>query len=81
MVASNKDEFLQNMDAFVENGIWQSIIFEVMVSPEDDTDALDAIKHIVQAPVEQYSLKKDIKTKIKSTIGTEKIKAIKTLLS
>lgn len=79
ITASNKTEFNQLMPLFVEPELTQSIIFEVMIRPEDDTDALDMVKHIVLKDKET-SLKKKIKKAIKSKIGDEKIEAIRTLL-
>lgn len=80
LVASNKEEFLINIDEFVDNDNKQSIIFEVMVRPEDDTDALDLIKSIIPQSEQKSSLKSRVKQKIKDSIGEEKIEAIKTLL-
>jgi hypothetical protein len=50
-----------------------------MIKAEDDTDALDIIKHIVKKP-NDVSWKKKIKSVIKESIDKEKLDAIRTLI-
>lgn len=78
--ASTKEEFLAHMDVFVDSTISESMIFEVFIRPEDDTDALETMRHIIPVSQNPISLKKKIKKAIKSAIGEEKIEAIHTLL-
>jgi 2-succinyl-5-enolpyruvyl-6-hydroxy-3-cyclohexene-1-carboxylate synthase len=79
MIANDKASFLQHMSEFTSIEMNQSIIFEVMIKPEDDTDALDAIKHI-RRKQDKPSFKKKLKSMIKDKIGSEKLEAIRTIL-
>lgn len=78
--ASSKEDFLANMNDFIDATISESIVFEVFIRPEDDTDAIGIMKHIIPILAENISFKKKIKRAIKSAIGEEKIDAIHTLL-
>lgn len=80
LTADNKTIFEQVVAEFINPSIEQSIIFEVMIKPEDDTDALDIIKHIREMPHQNISIKKKISRAIKNALGDEKMNAIKTLL-
>ncbi len=77
--AHDKNTFIQQMAEFVNAEMKQSIIYEVMIKPEDDTDALDIVKHIIRKQ-DNTSLKKKIKSIIKEKIGDEKLDAIRTIL-
>lgn len=79
MMADDKCSFIGQMSDFVNPNINHSMIFEVMIRPEDDTDALDMMKHIIRKS-HQVSLKKKIKSAIKESIGEEKLEALRTLL-
>lgn len=79
LVALDKETFLRQMSEFTSPEIHQSIIFEVMVKPEDDTDALDIVKHILRKQ-NNTSFKKKLKSIIKDKIGNEKLEAIRTIL-
>ncbi len=79
IVADDKQSFNSVVNDFVDPEIKQSIIFEVMIRPEDDTEALDTIKHIL-VNTQNFSLKKRLKTAIKESIGEDKIAALHTLL-
>lgn len=79
LTASNKDEFIKQVDEFVSNEINQSIVFEVKIAAEDDTEAVDLISHIIMRDNHE-SLKKRLKKKIKAVLGEEKVSAIQTLL-
>lgn len=78
LTANDKESFYSQYKEFVNPEIKQSIVFEVMIRPEDDTDALSLISHILEVPAKP--LKKQIKSAIKSFVGKEKVEAIKTLL-
>lgn len=78
-MADSKESFEGVMNEFVDPNMDKSIIFEVMIKPEDDTDALDIIKHIVKKP-NDVSWKKKIKSVIKESIDKEKLDAIRTLI-
>lgn len=80
LYADSKTSFKNLMPEFVTENKEQSIIFEVMIRPEDDTDALDIIKHI-ECRNQKLPLKKKLKSAIKEAIGEDKIKAIHILLS
>lgn len=46
--ASNKDEFIMNIDEFISPEIKnQSIIFEVFTNSQDESDAIEKLQHIV----------------------------------
>jgi len=79
LTASSKEEFLKLVDEFVSPEINQSIVLEVKIKAEDDTEAVDLISHIVMRDNHE-SLKKRLKKKIKSIVREEKISAIQTLL-
>ena len=79
MRATSKNEFIHNMQEFVSEHSEKAIVFEVKVKKEDDTNAMDMIRHIVRRD-EVKSLTKGVIRKFKAVIGEEKINAIKTLL-
>lgn len=79
LTASTKEEFNLCVGEFLNAELNQSVVFEVMTRPEDDTEALDIIKHIVKSPKVPVSKKKIIKDKIKTIVGQQKIDAVKTL--
>lgn len=79
LMADSKESFEGVMNEFVNPNMDKSIIFEVMIKAEDDTDALDIIKHIVKKP-NDVSWKKKIKSVIKESIDKEKLDAIRTLI-
>lgn len=79
LCADDKTSFENIISQFVDPEISQSMILEVMIKPEDDTDALDIVKHIVKKD-NNVSIKKKIKEAVKNSIGEEKIAAIRTLL-
>ena len=65
---------------FTSTAMNQSIVFEVVVKPEDDTESMDILRNVLPVAAEKVSLKKKIKRSIKNAIGEEKIEAIKMLL-
>ena len=79
LTADNKSTFRNVIQEFIDPTIEQSIIFEVFIRPEDDTDSLDMIKHI-KRHIEKKSLKKKIKSAVKNVIGEERIKAFHTII-
>ena len=81
LCATTKEDFLANMDVFTNSSMEDSIIFEVMIKPEDDTKAFDIIQCLLpQTEPSNTSISKSIKNKVKSYLGEEKINAIRTLL-
>ena len=44
--ASNKDEFIKNIDSFTKEKNDKPIIFEVFTNPEDESNALKLINNI-----------------------------------
>ena len=80
ITASTKEEFLANMDGFVKTEISQSIIFEVFLRAEDDTNALESARHILPISQDSIPFKKKLKQAIYSAIGKEKMEAIHTLM-
>ena len=80
LMANNKESFKSLIEDFVNPEIKQSMVLEAMIRPEDDTDALDMIKHIMLKEPKTLSLKKKIKNAVKSKLGEDKINALHTLL-
>lgn len=80
LAASSKEEFMQMMPIFIDEEESQSMVFEVQIQPENDTEALDIITHIIPKGHESLSLKKRIIKGVKSVISEEKVDAIRTLL-
>ena len=71
--AENKEEFLKNIDKFInDNG--KSIIFEIFTDSHDESDALYKIKNL------KISTAKAGKEKIKSIIGQKNINRIKKII-
>ena len=77
--ASNKEEYLKVLPTFVDNKITDKpILFELFVSSDDDSKALDMMKNLkVDAG---KALQSGIKKSVKNVIGSSGIKAIKNLL-
>ena len=64
LCASSKEEFLENVDAFVDPGIGDApILFEVFTDDADETEAIDAMKHI------EVSTKAKAKSVAKTILG------------
>ena len=80
LTANDKSSFEKNVAEFIKLSLEQSIVFEVFVKAEDDTDALNIIKHIKTKDPQKLSLKKKVSRTIKGILSEEKIDAIKTLL-
>lgn len=80
LCASSKEEVMACIPEFTSTAMNQSIVFEVVVKPEDDTESMDILRNVLPVAAEKVSLKKKIKRSIKNVIGGEKIEAIKTLL-
>lgn len=79
--ASSKDEFEENMDSFLcsEN----SVVFEVFVEAQDESDAIALVRGFdsyAKREISTHGIMSSLKKQIKGQIGSEKIKAIKTLL-
>lgn len=72
--AENKEEYLSQLDVFLDETIKQSIIFEVFTDYKDETKAYDILMH-------SYSdLTGILKTKAKNVLGDSGIAKIKELI-
>lgn len=77
--ASSKEDFLINKDVFLDKGEKaQSVLFEVFTDYKDESDALELMLNLFDAP--DKTLAKRIKEKVYQMIGKEKVDAIRTLL-
>ena len=68
--AKNKDEFLLQIDSFINDKSNAPIIFEIFTNSVDESDALKMVRN----------LETDMKTKVKDIIGTKKIRKIKKII-
>lgn len=77
--ASSKDEYMKNLDSFIEPTISRSIIFEVFTEDVDESFALETVSTIAEITVEEKA-KMAVKKVISSVIGDEGVSKFKKLL-
>ena len=76
--ASNKDEYLSNLDEFVNPDIGNSsIVFEVFTTPQDESDALRIINQII---IDPPTAKDKFKSVAKNVVGDKGVKALKKII-
>lgn len=82
LCASNKEEFLKVATRFTTpNFLDKPIILEAFTNTTEETDALEIITHFAcQGYHEQMPLLKSVKQKVKSIIGENRIKGIKSII-
>ena len=71
LTASNKKEFLNNLDKFIKTTSKKPILFEIFTNPEDESKALEMIYNIEQSAVKNVA---------KKVLGEKGKKIIKKLL-
>lgn len=77
LCATNKNEFLDNVDAFVSPEMSDSpMVFEVFTSSDDESDALRAMNHIVKDKPTIASTAKDTVKRILGDGGVAALKQI-----
>lgn len=77
--ASNKDEFIANIDEFLSTEYKEkSILFEVFTTSEEESDALYQIRHLEKNPL--LDLKIKTKEAVKRAVGEKGLKIIKRIL-
>lgn len=72
--AFNKDEFLTNVERFINGGLDKRMVFEVFTSTEDETEALRIIQGLV---VSTTAL---CRSAIRTVIGEKGVKIVKKLI-
>lgn len=79
LTASNKEEFLSNMEHFCDNNYREkSIIFEVFTTTEDEDYALQTIRSIRND--NSQMLKNKVTNLVRETLGAEGIATVKKIL-
>ena len=74
--ASNKNEFLENINYFCSDIKEKSILFEVFTSDEDESNALKMINHIIDDGPTIRGVAKDIVKDVLGVKGVNKLKQI-----
>lgn len=72
--ATTKNEYLENLDEFVDSKIERPILFEVFTYNKDESDALYIINHL------EKNIKGTAKQFVKKTIGQKGINQIKKII-
>lgn len=76
--ASNKDEYLANLESFVDPVMGdRSIVFEVFTNPKDESDALKIINQII---VDPPTAKDKLKSVARNVVGDKGIKTLKKII-
>lgn len=76
MSASSKEEYLQQIDKFLDNSAFEkSIVFEVFTDSKDESDALEILYHL------DVSAKTAAKAMVKNVIGDKGVATLKKLLN
>lgn len=78
LTASNKDEFLSNVDRFCNPEISKSIIFEVFTDTEAESDALKEIRSIMTDS--SVALTNKLKSMVRNTVGATGVEIIKKIM-
>lgn len=78
LTASNKEEFLANVEKFTDPVISKSMIFEVFTDTYSESDALQTIRNIVSD--KSFELKKKIKSIVRDAVGTAGVNKLKNIL-
>lgn len=76
LTADTKDEFLRNVDRFVDSRITKSIVFETFTRDIDENEAIRLITNIGHVD----SLKTELKEDVKHVIGKKGVTFIKKIL-
>lgn len=72
--ATTKNEYLENLDEFVDNKIERPILFEVFTYNKDESNALYIVNHL------EKNLKGSAKELVKKTIGQKGINQIRKII-
>lgn len=82
LTASNKDEFLANLDRFIDSNLTDKpMIFEVFTNHEDESEALRLMSNIVVDPIDTKTLiKRELVGVVKRFVGESGVKVIKSVL-
>ena len=83
MSASNKEEFRQNMDLFLDSDVTDTpILFEVFTDQHDESEALKQILNIVPQPAfSKQVFSQQAKSIVKKVIGENVVKGVKLIVS
>ena len=78
LTASNKDEFMSNVEKFCNPEISKSIIFEVFTDTESESEALKEIRNIMSDA--SVALTKKLKSMVRNTVGAAGVETIKKII-
>lgn len=76
--ARNKEEYLENINEFIDGDINQSIIFEIFTTPENESKALKIMNNLEKD--RKITIKRMAKNTLKKVVGKNNIKKIKKFL-
>lgn len=76
--AENKEEYLANLEVFVNSKTNGSIVFELFIATEDESESVRLIKNIMHSNYQK--MEKKAKDAIRSLIGQEAVTTFKKLI-